>query len=141
MDKKEITQRNIVEKKVIEKERQESEDIIKILYSKMIANKMNLEFDQAIHDPEIIQVVYLIDQDVDLINQKIKKNLKKWSFLEMNPVNIAILQLAIYQMKENKLPVSVIINEALNFTKKYSDVKSKNFIHHVLSNVSKEYYE
>lgn len=75
--------------------------------------------------------------NIEDINKKIGANLKKWSITEVNKVNLSILQLGIYELMYEDTPPQIVINEALNLAKKYSDIKSKNFIHSTLDHVYK----
>lgn len=70
------------------------------------------------------------------IDAKITKNLRKWSISELNQVNLSILRLAVYEMTYEQTPKGIVINEALELAKIYSDVKSKNFIHGVLDKIN-----
>jgi N utilization substance protein B len=75
---------------------------------------------------------------LDEIDDKIKKYLRKWSMTELNKVNLAILRIAVYEILFEDTPNQIVVNEALEFTKLYSDVAAKNFVHSVLDNIIKE---
>lgn len=81
-------------------------------------------------------VIGVLDNQ-ESINAKIIPNLKKWSITELNKVNLSILQLSIYEIMYEETPDKIVINEALEMAKKFSDMKSKNFIHNVLDKVTK----
>ncbi len=70
------------------------------------------------------------------IDAKITKCLRKWSISELNQVNLSILRLAVYEMTYEETPKGIVINEALELAKVYSDLKSKNFIHGVLDQIN-----
>jgi transcription antitermination protein NusB len=70
------------------------------------------------------------------IDELIAKNSKNWSTERINPVEKSILRLAIYELTvENKTPKAVIIDEALELVKRYSDAKSSKFINGILGSV------
>lgn len=70
---------------------------------------------------------------VDLI----KKNLKDFSYSQIFKMDLAILFVAIYEIKFLELPYQIAINEAINLAKKYSTDKSPKFINGVLSSIVK----
>ncbi|MGX4645191.1 transcription antitermination factor NusB [Holzapfeliella sp. JNUCC 80] len=75
----------------------------------------------------------------DELNQVIDDRLSdKWQFNRIAKINIAILQLALYELQYTETPTAVAINEALNLADEFSDEKSKKFINGLLSNFSKQ---
>ncbi len=73
---------------------------------------------------------------LDEIDTKITKQLRKWTISELNQVNLSILRLAVYELSFEDTPKGIVINEALEMAKIYSDLKSKNFIHGVLDQIN-----
>ena len=53
-------------------------------------------------------------------------------------MDLAILKLAIYEIKFRDVPYKVSINEAVELAKKYGEDKSKNFVNGVLASIVKE---
>lgn len=85
------------------------------------------------------KVVKGINENKDEIINLISKNLKKdWSIERISKVNIAILKLAIYEIKYMELPYKVGINEAVELAKKYGDDSAKQFINGMLASIIKE---
>ena len=85
------------------------------------------------------KVVRGINENKDEIINLISKNLKKdWSIERISKVNIAILKLAIYEIKYMELPYKVGINEAVELAKKYGDDSAKQFINGMLASIIKE---
>ena len=79
-----------------------------------------------------------VEENKDSIDELIKANLQKWSIDRISKVNLAILRLALYEMKYlSDVPEKVAINEALEITKKYSDEKSVSFINGILDKIYK----
>ncbi|MFC1767780.1 transcription antitermination factor NusB [Candidatus Margulisiibacteriota bacterium] len=67
------------------------------------------------------------------IDGQINKYSKNWAFSRIKSVDKSILRLSVYELlylKEN--PHSVVINEALELAKKYSDEESAKFINGIL---------
>ena len=75
----------------------------------------------------------------DEINKLISENLKKdWDISRISKINLAILKLAIYEIKYTDIPFKVAINEAVELAKKYGEDQASNFINGVLASVVKE---
>ena len=73
------------------------------------------------------------------ILELIRNNLKKdWNLERISKVNLALLKLAIYEIKFTDVPYKVSINEAVELAKKYGEDKSKNFVNGILASVVKE---
>ena len=75
--------------------------------------------------------------EVDLI---IENNLQNYSFSRLAILDKAIIRLATYEMKYTDTPHKIIINEAIEITKKYSDLddgKQHKFTNSVLDSISK----
>ena len=66
----------------------------------------------------------------------ISKNLKRdWTIDRISKVNLAILKIAIYEIKFNELPFKVVINEAVELAKKYGDEAAPLFVNGVLASI------
>lgn len=61
---------------------------------------------------------------------------KGWDPERMNKVDLAILRLAVYEMKFAETPVGVAINEAVELAKKFSSDEAPAFINGVLGKVA-----
>ncbi|OGT45542.1 MAG: N utilization substance protein B [Gammaproteobacteria bacterium RIFCSPHIGHO2_12_FULL_41_20] len=58
---------------------------------------------------------------------------------ELDPVELAVLRLAIYELtKRPDVPYRVIINEALELTKKFGSVEGYKFVNGVLDQVARK---
>lgn len=73
-------------------------------------------------------------------NRQIKKQIEeclseKWSYNRIAKVNIAILELAVFEMLFLKTPYKVVINEAVELAKEFGDNKSPAFINGVLASI------
>jgi transcription antitermination protein NusB len=74
--------------------------------------------------------------NIDAIDEEILKNLKDWSIDRIAKIDLAILRLAIYEVKyiEN-IPVKVSVNEAVELAKMYGNDTSANFVNGLLAKV------
>ena len=70
---------------------------------------------------------------------KLDKFFKKdWKIDRISKVDLAILKLAIYEIKYKDIPFKVVINEAVELAKKYGEDNSKNFVNGILASIIKE---
>lgn len=74
--------------------------------------------------------------NIDAIDEEILNNLKDWSIDRIAKIDLAILRLAIYEIKyiEN-IPVKVSVNEAVELAKMYGNDTSANFVNGLLAKV------
>ena len=123
--------------------------VFKLLYELEVQKENQLEqIDLYIENNEIKdkktieylkEIVNGVKENKEKIESLISKNLKKdWSIDRISKVNLAILKLAIYEIKFMDLPYKVGINEAVELAKKYGDDGSKQFVNGVLASIIKE---
>lgn len=76
------------------------------------------------------------DELVALISANLKKG---WSVSRISKVSLAVLKLAVFEMKYvDDVPVKVAINEAVELAKRYGDENDPTFINGVLGSIYKE---
>ncbi len=126
------------------------EQAFKLIYSLEIQKKEPIEEQielylesNEIKDKKAItyieDVVKGMEKNKEEIISKIQKNLKQdWKIERISKVDLAILKLAIYEIKYTDIPFKVAINEAVELGKKYGEDTSKNFINGILASVVKE---
>lgn len=81
-----------------------------------------------------------IIDNLEKIDQLIIDQLEGWSFSRLNKVDKAILRLAVYEMLEEMAPPKIVINEAIELTKNFTDIgdkKSPNFNNKLLDKIEK----
>lgn len=72
------------------------------------------------------------------IDQLIRENLVNWSFDRLTKVSVAVLRIAICEIKYlDDIPVNVSINEAVEIAKKYSGAEDASFVNGVLGSIAK----
>ncbi len=93
-----------------------------------------VEFDS--YAKEIASGVY---DNLEYIDGLISSHLKKgWTIKRISKPSLAILRLAVYEMKFNEnIPESVAVNEAVELAKKYTVDESK-FVNGVLGAISRD---
>ncbi len=89
-------------------------------------------------DEYVRKVFFGVFENVDDIDTVISENAVGWSIKRITKTALAILRLAIYEMKfYEEIPVSVSINEAVELAKKYATKEDASFINGILSTVAK----
>ena len=115
----------------IQKKEPIEEQIELYIQSNGIDNKKAIEY--------IEDAVNGIEKNKEVITEKIEKNLKQdWKIDRISKVDLAILKLAIYEIKYKDIPFKVVINEAVELAKKYGEDNSKNFVNGILASLVKE---
>lgn len=84
---------------------------------------------------DIIYGVITYENDIIEIANKYMKN---WDISRIDKTGAAILKMAIYELKYTDTPHIVVINEAVELAKKYSDDSVRKIINAVLDKMIKE---
>lgn len=73
------------------------------------------------------------------IDQLIEQNLgSNWSIKRIAKIDLIVLRLGIFEiMYVEEVPDTVVVNEAIELAKKYSDDRSRKFVNGVLANIVK----
>lgn len=72
---------------------------------------------------------------VDEIDELIRKRAENWRLDRMPKVDRTILRMAIYEMKEIGTPPPIVIDEALEMARRYSEEEAVPFINGVLDSI------
>ena len=68
----------------------------------------------------------------------IEKHATRWKKNRISKVSLAVLRLALYEMKfEESIPESVSINEAVELAKKFGGEEDSSFVNGVLGAISR----
>lgn len=87
----------------------------------------------------IVNKVHDILPKLGEIDKIIEQFSDGWKVGRIGKVELAILRLAIYEMKyDDDIPCNVAINEAVEITKIYSTEEAKNFVNGILGKISRE---
>lgn len=79
-----------------------------------------------------------VNEHMEEIDEIISAHLKKgWRISRLSKVSLAVLRLAVYEMKYEDIPYSVSINEAVELSKKFS-IDESSFVNGVLGAVSRD---
>ncbi len=75
---------------------------------------------------------------LDIIDEKLEKNISGWPLKRLGRVEFAILRLGVYEVLMDKdVPNGVAINEAVELAKKYGGEESSSFVNGVLGKILK----
>lgn len=116
--------------------------IMQALYQKEISGCSNTEvikqFKQSHRsiDLDAFEIVLkTIKKNISEIDQQIEK-FSKVKLTEITEIEISILRLAIYELKENLLDKAIVINEAIRLAKKFGQDSSHKFVNAILDKIN-----
>ena len=104
-----------------------SEDINEII-------KENIE----IENDFVKEIVYGVITHFNEIDGLCNKYMNDWTIDRIDKTGAAILRMAVYELKYTDTPSLVVINEAIELAKKYSDESVKKMINAVLDKIMSE---
>ena len=119
------------------------EKIMTIIYQITLYknNKMNYNVDDVIKenieiDNEFVKdMVYGIVTEFDSLTEIANTYLKNWTIDRLDLIGASILRMAIYEIKYMDTPNLVVINEAIELAKKYSDGSVRKMINACLDRI------
>ncbi len=77
-------------------------------------------------------------ENLESVDEYIRRHLKNWSFERLSRVDLAILRTCAYALVYQKdIPSSVTIDEAVEIAKKYGSPESYRFVNGVLDGIRK----
>ena len=90
-------------------------------------------------DKMTANIVKKAEENIEDIDAVIEHNLKGWSKQRISKVSLALLRMAVCEMKYfDKVPVGVSINEAVEICKVYGSDEDKGFVNGILGSISRE---
>ena len=118
-------------------------NIMTILYQINVytINKIEFEIENIIKEVNPIEnefvkeIVYGVIENKDKIDELANSYLNKWTIDRLGNTDQAILRMGIYELLYTKTPEIVVINEAIELAKVYSDDDVKKMINGVLDKV------
>ncbi len=122
------------------------EKIMVILYQLDIASdqKIKVSIDDTIkanvevENEFVKQIVYGCVTYKGKIDNLANKYMNEWSIDRIDKTGAAILRMAIYELMYTDTPEVVVINEAIELSKKYSDDSVRKIINAVLDKIIKD---
>lgn len=90
----------------------------------------------------VVNLVDGVEQHQEELDETISNYLAPgWTLSRLARPNLVILRLAVYELQYEDLPAAIIINEALQLAKDFSDDKSRRFINGVLGHYQQDMAE
>ncbi|MDD4705667.1 MAG: transcription antitermination factor NusB [Bacilli bacterium] len=122
------------------------EQIMIIIYQISLYKNNGLVYDvdnvikenMEIENEFVKDMVYGIITYYDELNIVANKYLSNWSIDRIDNIGAAILRMALYEIKYTDTPPIVVINEAIELCKKYSDDNVRKMVNAVLDKVINE---
>ena len=122
------------------------EELFKLVFESCFQDKSEVLFDETMDKPEtneddkaFIKDIYsgIMSTREELIDD-ISKYIKGYTIERLFKVDLAILLIAFYEIKNDTVDTKVIVNEAVELAKKYSTSKSYRFINGVIGSFVKD---
>lgn len=118
----------------------ERENAMTIIYQMNLYNKNNIDYNineltDNIESNFTKEIVTNVDSKKDEIDELANKYLKNWKISRLGLTDAAILRVAIYELLYTDTPEKVVINEAVELAKKYSDEKVVKMINATLDKI------
>lgn len=85
--------------------------------------------------PELVETILKQKKEIDKLIQEAAPT---WPINNLNKIDLAILRLAVYELKSGNTPPKVIIDEAVELAKEYGAESSSSFINGVLGTIYKD---
>lgn len=125
------------------------EKIMTILYQINVytINKIEYNVDDIIKevnpiDNEFVKdVVYGVVTKKEELDEIANKHLNKWTIDRLGNTDQSIIRMAIYELLYTETPGIVVINEAVELAKSFSDDDVKNMINGILDKIYKDKVE
>jgi len=87
-------------------------------------------------DSYLTELVHGTSENLKEIDEIISNHLENWTVNRLAKVELNILRLAVYELNYvSDVPSNVVINEALEISKRFGDEKSSKFINGVLAKI------
>ena len=107
-------------------------------------NKTDIAIDEIINNNMEIEndfvkdIVYGVITHENEINELANKYMNDWNIDRIDKTGASILRMGIFELKYTDTPEIVVINEAIELAKKYSDDSVRKIINAVLDKVLQE---
>lgn len=118
--------------------------IILYQYDLMINNKLECNIDDIMKDNLSVEndfvksIVYGVTTYKEELDEIANSKMENWDIKRIDKTGAAILRLALYELKYTDTPEVVVINEAIELAKKYSDDAVRKMINAVLDKYIKD---
>ncbi len=112
-----------------------SDDIMSLISGEIALYAGKLSREQSDY---IVSVVTGVADHLEELDEAIRATAQGWSFKRLSRITVAILRLAIYEMRYvDDVPTGAAINEAVELAKVYDSPEAASFINGVLGTLSR----
>ncbi len=87
-------------------------------------------------DEFVTNIVYGVIEHVEELDNIANSNINNWTIDRLDKTGASILRIGLYELKYTDTPRNVVINEAVELAKKYSDDNVRKIINAVLDKVN-----
>lgn len=120
--------------------------IMTILYQINVYDNNKIDYDINNIIKDVLEIdndfvkdaVYGVITNKEFIDSQINKYMNNWTIDRLGNTDQAILRLATYELNYTNTPPIVVINEALELAKDYSDLEVKKMINGILDKIYHE---
>lgn len=118
--------------------------IILYQYDLMQNNKVNVDIEEIMKDNIEIEnefakdIVYGVITHKEELDKLANEHIKDWTIERLDKTGASILRIALFELKYTDTPEVVVINEAIELAKKYSDDAVRKIINAVLDKIIRE---
>jgi N utilization substance protein B len=100
---------------------------------------LNYQIDKKIDLDYFKDLLHGVPEHQKEIDREIQRYIDR-PFAEIDPVELAVLRLSIYELLHRlDVPYPVVINEALELTKKFGSIEGYKFVNGVLDKIAKKH--
>jgi len=126
--------------------REAREQAFIVLFEKIFDNESTIsEIIKTAKEAELIKInafaeniLNTVDENTEAIDIIIQSNSHEWSIARLPKVSLAILRLAVAEIKfMDEVPAGVAVNEAVEIAKKYGTTEDASFINGILGAIAK----
>lgn len=107
---------------------QKRREIVQMLFADTFTTQ------HSISDPELIEIISK-KTDLDAV---IQEAAPAWPIDKINKIDLAILRLAVYELRSAQIPPKVVIDEAVELAKEFGAESSPSFVNGVLGTIYNE---
>lgn len=118
--------------------------VILYQYDLMLTSKIQPDLEEIMKENIEVENEYIKDIVFGVTTHKIEldelanKYIKDWTIDRLDKTGAAILRIALFELKYTDTPEIVVINEAIELAKKYSDDAVRKIINAVLDKIIRE---
>lgn len=118
--------------------------VILYQYDLMQNNKVTVDIEEIMKDNIEIEnefvkdIVYGVITHKEELDTLANEHIKEWTIERLDKTGASILRMALFELKYTDTPEVVVINEAIELAKKYSDDAVRKMINAVLDKIIRE---